>query len=135
MAEGARPKGMFLIAVLFVVSICILVTVGAALLLPGSPVEVIWKLYSARRTELMPYRAWMGPGFLVLATVMLFASIGMFGYRRWGWWLAVTMFAANGLGDVVQVIIGRVLEGVIGVTVAGAILYYLTLPKVRGAFT
>lgn len=126
---------MFLIAVFFALSICILVSVGTALLLPGSAMEVVWNLYPARRAELMPYRAFMGPGFLALATVMLLASVGMFRFRRWGWWLAVTMFAANGLGDIAQLSMGRVLEGAIGVTVAGAILYYLTRPRVRRAFS
>ena len=49
---------------------------------------------------------------------MLLASVGMFRYRRWGWWLALRMFAANGLADIAQVFMGRVLEGAIGVTVA-----------------
>ena len=125
---------MFLIAVFFALSICILVSVGTALLLPGSEMEVIWKLYPARRVELMPYRAFMAPGFLFLAALMLLASVGMFRHRRWGWWLALMMFAANGLGDIAQVFLGRILEGAIGVTVAGAIICYLMRPTVRRSF-
>ena len=64
----------------------------------------------------------VGRGFLFLAIGMLLASVGMFRYRRWGWWLALRMFAANGLADIAQVFMGRVLEGAIGVTVAGAII-------------
>ena len=43
-------------------------------------------------------------------------------------------FVANGIGDIAQLFMGRVLEGAIGVTVSGAIIYYLTRPKVRAAF-
>ena len=61
--------------------------------------EVIWKLYPARRALLMPYRMWLGPGFLILAIVMVSASIGCFRRRIWGWWLAITIFVINGLSD------------------------------------
>jgi len=40
----------------------------------------------------------------------------------------------NGLGDVAQILIGHFLEGGIGVAAAGAILFYLSRPKVRRAF-
>jgi hypothetical protein len=58
--------------------------------------EAIWKLYPARRSLLMPYRMWLGPGFLVLAIVMASASIGCFRRRIWGWWLAIAIFVING---------------------------------------
>ncbi len=133
-APASKPWGVVLIAVFFALSICILVSVGTALLLPGSFMEVVWKLYPARRAEMMPYRALMVPGFFALATAMLFISIGLFQFRRWGWWLAVALFAANGLVDFAQIFMGRLLEGAIGVPVACAIIYYLTRPSVRTAF-
>jgi len=97
--------------------------------------EVIWKLYPARRAVLMPYRVWLGPGFLILAIIMASASIGCFRRRIWGWWLAVIIFLINGLSDAGQILIGHFREGGIGVAVAGFILFYLSQPHVRGAFT
>lgn len=97
--------------------------------------EVVWKLYPARRSLLMPYRMWLGPGFLILAIVMVSASVGCFRRRIWGWWLAITIFVINGLSDAGQILVGHFLEGGIGVAVAGAILFYLSRPKVRGTFT
>jgi hypothetical protein len=88
--------------------------------------EVIWKLYPARRSLLMPYRLWLGPGFLILAAVMISASIGCFRRQMWGWWLAVAIFFVNGLSDAVQILIGHFLEGGIGVAAAGAIIFYLS---------
>lgn len=49
--------------------------------------------------------------------------------------LVVTIFAVNGLDDAAQILIGRFLEGGIGIVAAGAILFYLSRQKVRGAFT
>jgi hypothetical protein len=103
--------GVFLIALFFAIATCILLGVGTALLLPGSKLEVIWKLYPARRAVLMPYRVWLGPGFLILAIVMASASIGCFRRRIWGWWLAVFIFLINGLSDAGQILIGHFLEG------------------------
>ena len=66
--------------------------------------EVIWKLYPARRAMFMPYRVWLGPGFLILAIVMASASIGCFRRRIWSWWLAVVIFLINGLSEAGQIL-------------------------------
>ena len=130
----ANSYGVLFIAIFFAAATLILLSVGTALVAPGSPFEAIWLLYPARRALLLPYRAWLGPGFLILSFVMASASIGCFRRRRWGWWLAVAIFSVNGLGDTVQLLSGRLLEGGIGVSVAAAILYFLSRPKVRGTF-
>lgn len=130
-----KSLGVSLIAIFFAIATSILLGVGIALLRPGSMLEVIWKLYPARRALLMPYRMWLGPGFLILAIVMVLASVGCFRRRIWGWWLASAIFVINGLSDAGQLLTGHFLEGGIGVAVAGAILFYLSRPKVRGTFT
>jgi hypothetical protein len=133
-AHTRRFLGVFIIAIFFAIATCILLGVGMALLTPGSKLEVIWKLYPARRSILMPHRMWLGPGFLALSIVMVSASIGCFRRRVWGWWLAVAIFFINGLSDAGQILIGNLLEGGIGVAAAGAILFYLSRPKVREIF-
>jgi hypothetical protein len=130
-----KSFGIFAIAIFFAAASCILLIVGTALLLPGSKLEAIWALYPARRSLLMPYRIWLGPGFLTLAIEMIVASIGCFRHRKWGWWLAVGIFLVNGISDAGQILLGHRLEGGIGVAVAGAILLYLSQPNVRTTFT
>jgi hypothetical protein len=83
----------------------------------------------------MPYRMWLGPAFLMLAIVMVSASIGCFRRRMWGWWLAVAIFLVNGLSDIAQISMGHFLGGGIAISAAAAILFYLSRPNVRGAFT
>jgi hypothetical protein len=128
------PIGILLIAFFFAVATLILIAVGVALMFPGGAFERVWMLYPARRALLMPYRMFLGPGFLALAVVFAAASTGCFLRRRWGWGLAVAIFAANGLGDALQLATGHFLEGGIGVVAAAAILYYLTRAFVRHAF-
>jgi hypothetical protein len=56
-------------------------------------------------------------------------------YRKlWGWRMAIAIFAANGLGDTTTIITGRIWEGLIGVTVTVAIVFWLTRPQVKAAF-
>lgn len=126
--------GVLFIAIFFAGATAILLCVGMALLAPGSAFEAVWGLYPARRSLLMPYRAWLAPGFLFLAIAMALASIGCFRRRRWGWRLAVAIFVVNGLGDLAQLLFGHFLEGGIGVAVAGAILCYLSRPATRSLF-
>lgn len=134
-ASAGRPWGVLVIAIFFAAAACVLVGVSVALAFPGSQVEGIWRLYPARRAQLMPYRSWLIPGFLALAIPMALASIGCFRHRCWGWRLAVTIFAVNGLGDAAQLVMGRFLEGGVGVAVASAILLYLFRPSVLGTFS
>lgn len=128
------PLGVLLIAIFFAAATCILVGVSAALAFPGSQFEAIWRLYPARRALLIPYGHWLVPGFLALAITMAAASIGCFRRSRWGWRLAVGIFAVNGLGDAAQLAMGRILEGAVGVAVTSVILMYLFRPGVRRAF-
>jgi hypothetical protein len=130
-----KPLGVFFIAIFFALATIILVGVGTALSFPGSRLDAIWSLYPARRTLLMPYRTWLGPDFLALAAAMASASIGCFRKRTWGWWLALTIFTVNGLGDAVQIVLGHYAEGGIGVLVTAMILFYLTRRRTRLAFS
>lgn len=127
--------GVLVIASFFALATGILLLVGTALLAPGSVFEAIWDLYPPRRSLLMPYRTWLAPGFLILAIAMASASIGCYRHRKWGWWLAVTIFTVNGLSDAAQFLLGHLMEGGIGVTVAAAILFYFSRPEVRATFT
>lgn len=133
-ARSPRPWGVLLMGIFFAIATCILVSVGLALLFPESVMEVVWKAYPARRALLLPHREWLGPGFLTLAVAMASAGAGCVLQRKWGWWLAVAIFALNGLGDAAQIVLGHYVEGAIGVAAAGTILFYLSRPRVRAAF-
>jgi hypothetical protein len=126
-----RPIGIFLIALFFAASTCVVLSVGTALVWQGTALDAVWDIYPSRRGMLMPWRSLLGPLFLGLAIPMAAASVGCFLRRRWGWWLAVLIFAANGAGDMVQLFLGRYVEGGVGVLAAGAILFYLMRPEVR----
>ena len=123
-----------LLGVFFALATLILVSVSTALFFPGTAAEIVWKAYEARRAMLMPYRVWLAPGFLALAMAMASASSGCFSRRSWGRHLAIAIFAVNGAGDVVQLALGNIVEGAIGVVAAGLLIFWLSRTSVKEAF-
>ena len=123
-----------LLAVFFAIATCILIGVGTALLHPGTALDAIWRLKPDREPELMARRALVGPAFLLLAVPMAVASFGCFIRRPWGRWLAIAIFTINGIGDLVQLAIGHVAEGGIGVAIAACLISYLMRPRTKAAF-
>ena len=68
----------------------------------------------------------------MLSASLAAAGLGWFGRRPWGWRLAVAIIATQVLGDLVSIFMGQFVRGAIGVTIAGALLFYLLRPEVGG---
>ncbi|HEY1708249.1 MAG TPA: hypothetical protein VGG10_08275 [Rhizomicrobium sp.] len=126
--------GIVLLAIFFDLASLILFATGIALLWPGTAFDAIWLLAPERAWTLMPYRLWLGPFFLALMVPVACASYGFFRQRGWARTLAIAIFAANGLGDAMQIIAGHTLTGLLGVCIAGLVLLFLTDRTVRAAF-
>ena len=126
---------MRLLAFFSGVATLILATAGPSLIWPGTPLDAIWLLNPPRLAELMPYRAFIGPIFIALVVPAALACVGFLLRRRWGWWLGVGALVANGIGDLAQIAMGRVFEGLFGVSIAALLLVYLTRPRVHASFS
>jgi len=72
--------------------------------------------------------------FLLLGMALAVACTGWFKRRLWGWRLAVVIIATQVVGDLVNVLSGDVVNGAIGFTIAGGLLFYLLRSEVRAAF-
>jgi hypothetical protein len=73
-------------------------------------------------------------GFLLLAALMAITVWGCLQRRRWGWQMAIAIFAANAAGDFGQILAGRIFEGALGIFVAVAVVLHLMRPRVRSEF-
>jgi hypothetical protein len=124
----------FLLGMFFALATCILVMVGLALLFPGTNFEAVWRLYEARRAMLMPHRAWLGPGFLLFAGVMMSAFWGNLVRAEWGRRLAIGIFAGNGIGDLAQAAMGHPTEGILGAAIAATLIFWLTRPATKALY-
>jgi uncharacterized membrane protein (DUF2068 family) len=62
---------------------------------------------------------------LTVGIACLFAAIGLWQARRWGTWLALIILSINMLGDLMNVFVRHDYRGLIGVPVAGAMIFLL----------
>ena len=129
-----KPIGFYLIGIFLTLSIFILEASGFSLLVPGTLINDIWVGQGQKYAQLIPYKYPVGVGFMILGVVFTVTVVGWFKSLRWGWWMAVMIFAVNGLGDAVSLINGDLKSGLIGVGIAAAIIFYLTQTKVRQLF-
>ena len=107
---------------------------GIGLVRPGTALDHLWALNPRAHKQLAPLGRTAGTLFLLLSAALGIAGTGWLRRRKWGWNLAVTIIATQVLGDLVNTLRGQVVQGSVGVMVAGALLLYMTRPYVRSVF-
>ena len=127
--RGMTPMGIFLLFA--AVMACL---AGTTLVWPGSPLDRMWVLNPRIYKVLAPLGRAVGFLFLVLSAALAASAAGWFRRRLWGWRLAVGIMLVHVSGDMANLLLGRVMEGALGVTIAGALLFYLSRANVRAAF-
>ena len=128
------PRGLTAVGIFLVFGAVMATLAGTSLRWPRTYLDDIWILNPPAHRELAPYGPVVGLLFLLLGATLAVAAAGWFKRRLWGWWRAVAVIAIQVLGDLVNAFSGRAVEGAIGVTIAGLLLFYLTRPQVRAAF-
>ena len=129
------PQGTTAIGVFLLFGAAMACFAGATLVRHGTALDRVWALNPSAYDKLAPYGKTVGVPFLLLAGALGLAGLGWFKRRRWGWQLAVIIIATQVLGDIVNALRGRLLQGGIGVVIAGALLLYILRPNMRAAFT
>lgn len=130
----AKPVTPFVLGAFCIFATAMSALASTTLLAPGGPLDAIWRVKPGGYAQLRALGPWVGWGFAALGFAALATCYGVFRRRRWGWWAAVIGISGNGLGDLARGITGAWLDGLVGVTVAGAILWWLTRLRVRALF-
>ena len=107
---------------------------GVTLVWRGTMLDHIWSLNPRAYSQLRPLGYKAGILMLVVAGALAIAGVGWFSRRHWAWSLVVAIIGTQIASDVVNLYLGRVIEGAIGIATAGALLFYLLRPPVRAAF-
>jgi len=95
------------------------------LLFPGSALDPLWRLNPDARLAFASLGRWSLVLMLTVGTACLFAAIGLWRGRPWGTWLALIILSINMLGDLTNVFVRHDYRGLIGVPVAGAMIFFL----------
>ena len=77
--------------------------------------------------------ALLGIAFLAVAALYLAFCVGALQMKPWAWPLGVVGAVASIILSVLQLLGGDVRQ-IIGIAIAGAILYYLRQPDIKAAF-
>jgi hypothetical protein len=126
---GLKAVGIFLFVGAVMASLA-----GITLAWRGTALDRIWTLNPRAYSELAPLGKPIGLLFLSLAAVLAIAATGWLKRRRWGWQLAVVIIGMQALGDITNILYGRIIQGGVGVAIAGALLFYMTRPPIRASF-
>jgi hypothetical protein len=127
--RGFRAFGIFLLWGATMASLA-----GTTLTWRGTALDRIWALDPRAYSQLAPFGAKAGILLFLVGVALAVSGVGWFKRRTWGWRLTVAIITTQVIGDLVNVVLGHVAEGAIGVTVAGALLFYLFRTPVRAVF-
>ena len=133
-SQARRPLTPAALSAFFAFATLMTAITAITLLAPGGPLDAIWVMKPREYQQLKAMGPWVCAGFVALSLAAAVGAVGLFRRRSWGWRFAVAAFAINGLSDAARIAFGAVLEGLIGVAVAGLVLAWLTRPRVRALF-
>jgi len=107
---------------------------GMALLLPGSGLEVLWRINPQAHVAFLSVGFWALPLMFAVAGASALCAVGLWIGARWGHRLALMLLTANLIGDVTNVVLRGDLRTLVGLPIAGGLVAYLLSAKVRGRF-
>jgi uncharacterized membrane protein (UPF0136 family) len=132
--QSNRPIGVFVVSLFLFAGTGIAAVTGFSLLWPGTFVDRLWTLNPAAYAEFASLGRVSGILLLVLGAATTIAGVSMLKGRRWGWMLAVVLFAINATGNAVRLFGSERLKNGVGLLIVGGFLFYLTRPETRNYF-
>lgn len=130
-----RPKTVPIVAGFLFAATAIAAVTGSSLLFPGTLLDRLWELNKPGAAAFRALGSISGILLLLLGAGTFSAAAGLLRRKQWAWWFAVVLFAINGFGDVVSLVVtGDWLRSVSGAAIAGAFLYALGRYPVRRYF-
>lgn len=110
-------------------------TVTAVLIAwPGTRLDVIWRLNPDAQRAFGSLGKSAMALMLPVAGACATAAIGIHRRRRWGYITACGLLVINLVGDLGNAIVRGDSRALIGLPIGGAMLWYLSTPRVRNAF-
>lgn len=130
----ARPPAITALSLFFLFGMTASGLAAISLAFPGGTLEPMWRINPRGHEGLVAFGL---PGIGLMATVSLAclgAATGLWLGRRWGRGLAITILILNAAGDLLNGTLGHDPRTLIGLPIAGAMLFYLHTARVRSFF-
>jgi hypothetical protein len=95
------------------------------LVFPGTKLDSLWNLNPEARLAFQSLGRWSILLMLAVGIGCAFAAIGLWRGTLWGIRLGVAILAVNIIGDLVNAVIRHDYRSLIGLPIAGAMIFYL----------
>jgi hypothetical protein len=130
-----RPGTVVVVAIFLFVAAVVALATAVSLLFPSPFWNRLWDLNRPAYLAFEKFGKLPGVLLLALGITTGLAGAGLLRGKKWAWWIALAVFAINGLGDVVTLLLTRdVVRGGSGILIAGVFLFFLTRPRVQRYF-
>ncbi len=134
-AEPRPPAAVRITTIFFFAAAGIAAITGFTLLFPGTSLDGIWNLNPPAYLGFARLGRTSGVMLWAVGVATGLSAVAMLSRKRWGWYFGLAVFAFNGLGDLIQLVLrGDVWKSGSGVLIAAAFLFWLTRPRVREFF-
>lgn len=118
--------GMKVLVGFFVFGTCACAVTVAALLLPGSAMDLVWRANPEALTGFQKIgRPLSLLLMLVVGTACAIAAVGLARQKVWGRWLAIGILIVNLAGDTINALVRHDPRTLIGLPIAGLMIWYL----------
>jgi len=130
-----RPKTVPIVAAFLFAATAIAAVTGCSLLAPNTPLDRIWELNRQAAAGFRAMGRISGGLLLLVGAAACFAAAGLLQRKKWAWLLALSLFAVNGSGELVTLIMtGDWLRSLTGAVIAAGFIYALGRSPVRRYF-
>jgi hypothetical protein len=127
-----RPRTVLVVAAVLFLAAGVAAVVGYSLLFPNPLMDRLWELNQPVAAAFRPLAKTMSVFLFVVGAGTACAAAGLLRGRKWAWWFAVLLFAADACGDALRLFItGEIWKSAAGVFVSCGFLYLLCRSDVK----
>jgi hypothetical protein len=121
-----------LLVIFFAAGALICLVTMLALAFPGGSLEPIWRLRPDARVEFQKIGNWSVGLMAVVGVACGLSAIGLARNAEWGRRLAIGILTINLIGDSLNALLRHDPRTLIGLPIAGLMIWYLLLKKSQG---
>jgi hypothetical protein len=121
-----------LLVIFFAAGALICLVTMLALAFPGGSLEPIWRLRPDARVEFQKIGNWSVGLMAVVGVACGLSAIGLARNAEWGRRLAIGILTINLIGDSLNALLRHDPRTLIGLPIAGLMIWYLLLKKPQG---